>query len=124
MRWGTNHITAYVPGGIGFTEAFFTTFDEAQPDHEAQSTVGDSGGGVFAKDGPDWKLAGIMIALGNFPPQTLMTALYGNVTYSADVSAYSDQIVDAIAVPEPAWLLQIGAGLGFLATVGRRRMRP
>ena len=85
---------------------------------------GDSGGPVFAWDGSDWGLAGIMIAQGQFLEQPGTETFEGNETYIVDLAVYRDEILEATAVPEPGWLLQIGVGLAFLATAGRRRMRP
>lgn len=92
---------------------------------EGQVVYGDSGGGVFVKQGGAWNLAGIIIAQGAFPNQPFATAVYGDESYLADLSFYHDQIV-AITVPEPGAGTQVAvagaaAGLGWIARRVRRR---
>jgi hypothetical protein len=100
-RWGTNRVsgTAYIG-----THSFFTSFTEGGTTHEAHGASGDSGGGVFVKNGGVWELAGLLLAVG---PGTLPggqpgnAALYGNYTYAADLAQYRSQII-AITRPECA----------------------
>ena len=49
MRWGENTVTAAWPDDPLNTVTFYTTFDVSDQTHEAQATVGDSGGALFAK---------------------------------------------------------------------------
>ncbi len=109
-RWGTNLIGGVVQSGnpptnkadvtIGaqITTALVTDFTEnaVGSDHEAQGAIGDSGGGLFIKEGGTWELAGILFALGPFPGQPSSTALYGNLSYYADLDTYRAQILDVI----------------------------
>jgi hypothetical protein len=92
MRWGTN-----VVGGSGTvldTESFYTDFSERRgTTHEAQAANGDSGGAVFIKDQGVWELAGVMFAIGEYANQPAELALYGNLTYAADLAPYRDQII-------------------------------
>jgi hypothetical protein len=104
MRWGTNRVsgTAYI-GTLTFTTSF-TNSMQGGTASEAQGATGDSGGAVFIKNGSTWELAGVMIAVGPGSVedgQPADTALYGNVTFAADLSQYRDQIV-AITRPECA----------------------
>jgi hypothetical protein len=95
IRWGTNkvHQTGIDSGG---TRLFSTRFDAGLPtNHEAQATVGDSGGAVFIKNETtsEWELAGIISSTGLCQ---WGSAIYNDLTYAADLSFYWGQI-DAIA---------------------------
>ncbi len=114
LRWGTNRIAS-----TGFdtvisprkTRSFSTDFSAPPPGGpdprcsagsacpESQAASGDSGGAVFLKNGSAWELAGIMHSIGAYTGQPLSTALYGNPTYSADLSYYRSQIL-AIVRPQ------------------------
>lgn len=134
MRWGTNTVESlpfeieYPPLNT-FTMAFPTDFDApglTQTEHEAQAAVGDSGGATFASNGTQWELAGTLFLIGLHSCQAQQapnTALYGNATYSVDLSSYRDQILDVMATPEPRGGLWPGAALALLLT-RRRRARP
>ena len=106
IRWGENDVATtgnIVDDGYGTTNTFTTQFDNlaytgvAPLASEAQATNGDSGGAVFAPVGGQWELAGIMIATSetynNQPPST---ALFGDVTYIADLSVYRSEILATI----------------------------
>jgi hypothetical protein len=54
---------------------------------------------VFIKDGGVWELAGVMFAIGEYAGQPAELALYGNLTYAADLASYRSQIIE-IARPE------------------------
>ena len=65
-----------------------------------------------------------MWAIAPFQGQNPNTsALRGNATLAADLSFYRDEIVSLTAtpVPEPALVLQLITGAGFLAVVNRSR---
>lgn len=128
LRWGTNTVEDYWTDGNPDTVSFYTSFDEVgDPDHtehECQAAHGDSGGALFAKDGTDWELAGILWASGLFAGQNVNTsALRGNATLAADLSFYRDDIMSLTAtpVPEPSVVLQLGAGAALVACMTRRR---
>jgi len=129
LRWGTNNIEGHWILSPSDTISHYTYFDEAGPDyttHESQATIGDSGGAVFAKEGLTWELSGIIWAIAPFNGQTPNTsALYGNATLIADLSAYSADInaITAVAVPEPSALLQLGAGAMLIRLMYWRRPR-
>lgn len=103
VRWGTNEVERYVidlslSGTV--TRVFSTDFSQSdQTPHEAQATSGDSGGAVFSKSGSVWKLIGIITATTALGQCNSERALYGNLTYSADLSFYLDQIEATIQVP-------------------------
>jgi hypothetical protein len=109
-RWGTNHIGGVLGGspdpvgsrrlysGGKVTQALVVEFNEnaAGSDHEAIVTTGDSGGGLFIENGSGWELAGIEFAVGVANGQPARTSIYGNDTYSVDLSYYRDQILDIV----------------------------
>jgi hypothetical protein len=92
MRWGTNRVagTDFIGTWTVFTN--FTKISQGGTTHEAQGANGDSGGAVFIKNGSDWELAGVMLAVGVYGGQPDSTALYGNETHAADLSIYRDQL--------------------------------
>ena len=49
---------------------------------------------MFIKNGGTWELAGVMFAIALFEEQPTDSAVYGNLTYAADLSYYRDQILD------------------------------
>jgi hypothetical protein len=100
-RWGANSVGAQIsdmPGpGDAVTRCFQLWFDaDATPD-ESQAVHGDSGGAVFVR-GPSggWELAGVMVSVGVPFSQPTGTAVFGNLTNAADLSAYRKQILAAI----------------------------
>jgi hypothetical protein len=128
QRWGTNKVEDYWDFSPIDTESFYTLFEgvgePGHTPHECQAANGDSGGALFAKDGGNWELAGLMWAIAPFQGQNPNTsALRGNATLAADLSFYRDEIVSLTAtpVPEPALVLQLITGAGFLAVVNRSR---
>ena len=95
LRWGTNVVSETdVPIDTGYqTIAFASDFSESTATaHEAIAAVGDSGGGVFPDDGSG-ELTGIMLVVATFVGQPPSTALFGNVTYSAQLSEYRNEIL-------------------------------
>lgn len=120
LRWGTNNQASLLPSeinyGLGDVTTFRTNFSNSGGS-EAQAAIGDSGGGVFFKNGGEWELAGIMLAVNGLNGQPNETAVYGNETFSADIATYQAQILNIIPEPTSAMLLVIGAG----ALLRRRR---
>jgi hypothetical protein len=105
-KWGENQITSTgieLDYGAGPVSLFTTTFNGGAMTHEAQGVVGDSGGAVFINPGSGWQLAGMMSTVGLFEnqPGGAETAVLGNLTYSADISAYRNEILSYTAIPEP-----------------------
>ncbi len=112
MRWGTNRVTSTdlavdptcgttVPGvpSCRPTRCFSLTFDSGAPtDHEARANSRDSGGAVFRKNGSQWELAGVMLAIdGYYGQPSIHWSVYGTSTYVADINYYRDTILDIIA---------------------------
>lgn len=69
QRWGTNVVNAILDGEViepllgPVGDLLQATFDAGGGADEAHLSVGDSGGGVFIRDGGVWKLAGINFAV-------------------------------------------------------------
>ncbi len=61
---------------------------------ESQAVVYDSGGGLFYDNGGMWELAGITVAVEGFnnQPDVRTNAVFGNLTFYADLPTYRDQI--------------------------------
>lgn len=119
LRWGRNHVEDMEPAPVLGTWSFSSFFDPGVSDEESQGATGDSGGAAFALEGSQWKLAGLVYAIGTFVDQPSQTSLYGNVTYYADLAVYRDEILDIIALPEPRGGLLAGGIL--LLLLHRRR---
>lgn len=130
MRWGTNNVAAtglWIDASFGDTFMLGTTFtDLGPPSSEAQAAYGDSGGGVFRKNGSAWELAGIMLTVGGYSgqPDPGANAIYGDATYAADLSLYRSQIVTIVPEPSsPAWLVVVAAAGGWSVRRARRAQR-
>ncbi|MFO0690482.1 MAG: hypothetical protein U0900_17410 [Myxococcota bacterium] len=99
-RWGTNRISSLDENlyqGSWSTRAIATVFDPPgspeATDHEAQATVGDSGGAVFVKREGEWLLAGMMTSVTGYTRHPARTSMYGDMTYAADLSVYRAEIL-------------------------------
>lgn len=133
LRWGTNTVTdnhvtdpdrlIYENNGNGTVLGFATEFNEGVSDNEAQATDGDSGGAVFWKNTvtDEWELVGIMNAVTEFSSQPSLANVFGNQTFSVDLSLLHDQIESVRSVPEPGSAVILG---GLAAVwLGRRPRR-
>ncbi len=103
MRWGTNTIdvTNVLQSVQGATErSFVMDFDQVGTTFEAQGATGDSGGAAYFKNpsSGQWELAGLMFAINIYNGQPWGTSVFGNVTYTADLSAYRNQIYSYTAL--------------------------
>ena len=127
MQWGLNNVALRnlnVNDGYGVNRSFTTVFDSNAGPDEAQAVVGDSGGGVFIKNGATWELAGMMYNVdspyaGEPPSGYGRTAVFGTSTYAADLSAYRSQINSII--PEPSALAVMSGAFLMRWLLGRRR---
>jgi hypothetical protein len=105
MRWGTNQVkNVSLESSLGGRTVVFTTdfSGSGGTTHECQVATGDSGGAVFSKVGGVWELTGIHHARSVFSGQEDRTALFGNESWSVQLSHYRGQILDAIAEAGPA----------------------
>lgn len=102
---------------LGPVRVITTVFDDLP--NSGMGASGDSGGGLFNDQG---ELIGIFDLIGTYPNQPANTALYTDVTYFLDLSAYLPQI-NAITgrlpvVPEPGVL---GFAVPAAMLLGRRK---
>jgi hypothetical protein len=93
-RWGENVVDAYAT--VLDTSSFYTEFSKTGLTHEAQAANGDSGGGVFVKNGSSWELAGLMFAIAGFSCQPANSSFHGNLTYISNLAAYRDEILPIV----------------------------
>lgn len=95
-RWGSNTVEASrldLPGpNQTLTRCFVMKFSHGASLHEAQATVGDSGGAVFVGGPGRWRLAGVMLSVARLPHQEANEVLFGNFTHAADLSLYAPSI--------------------------------
>ena len=63
QSWGTNIVNSTVKGGAGVGSLLRFNFTPGGTIYESALATGDSGGGVFLKDGTTWKLAGVNYAV-------------------------------------------------------------
>jgi hypothetical protein len=124
LRWGSNFAEVFPPGRVLGTEVFGSVFDSGTGDDEAQAVPGDSGGAVFAWDPmDDYRLAGVIIAISQYGDQPAQTTFYGQTSYYADLAYYREDILDAIALPEPIGGLWPAAALVAALSRSRRVSR-
>lgn len=114
-RWGSQRINSTNLGG----DEFVMKFNSFSTTYEAGAGDGDSGGGVFIKDGDTWKLAGINRSIGGIGGDRF------DLTNAMSMPHYADWIATE-TIPEPAAIGLMGAGtIGlFLARTKRRRKLP
>jgi len=130
MRWGTNTVDAsgiWVADGFGDVNMLATDFsDSGSPSNEAQAAYGDSGGGVFRKNGSAWELSGTILAVAGYSGQADPggTPVYGNVMYAADLSFYQSQIVTIVPEPSATAMLAAAGALAWAAIVRRTGPAP
>jgi len=91
----------------GITLVFTVDFDGfGGTTHECQVATGDSGGAVFSKNGDVWELTGIQVTRSIYSGQLsgpfYYAALFGNESWSAQLSDYHAQILGVIEQSGPA----------------------
>jgi hypothetical protein len=95
-RWGSVSVAGSTHG-INQTRAFYTKFLDQK--NNACATAGDSGGGVFIRQGDQWQLVGMLDALSGLKNQPAGTSiLNGDINVIADLRQYRAQI-EAILSP-------------------------
>ena len=116
-RWNYQHVNNSDYDFWGM-EGFTTDFEELS-DYGMVADA-DSGSGFFVKTGITWELAGVAHAVGiTYSGQPGSTGVFGNWSIYSDLSAYSGQISDTMAIPEPTTLALLL--LGGLTLLRRRR---
>ena len=106
MRWGRSQIigtTSYsANNGSNPTPEFITQFSSLGGPFQAQAVAGDSGGGVFQTVNGHSTLAGIIDAQTfPLPNQPSNVVVFGQTTYSVDLSVFRDQILNIVDAKVP-----------------------
>ncbi len=95
-RWGTNEISSATGDGGYSTTNFFTKFDAGDTPYECHPADKDSGSGVFIKNGGQWELAGLPLALFTYSGQPAETAIeylkIGGTTYGGSQSLIANLV--------------------------------
>lgn len=103
IRWGTNavHQTGHWINDGSDVLVLTTRFDSVGTAYEGQVVRGDSGGGFFYLNPSTsiWELAGTIVATGTLNGQPQNTAVFTDLSYAADLSAYRDQILTINPLP-------------------------
>lgn len=118
IRWGDNQTvdassapgvqpTTVINAGFGNVTVLVTRFDDIGTS-EGMAAGHDSGGALFDSTG---RLIGVLDAIGTANGQPANTAVFGNVTYSADLATYYSEIVRTTGIPEPTSLGLFAIGL-------------
>lgn len=115
LRWGTNTIdgTNLVDAGFGTVHALRADFSNVAG--EGQLVDNDSGGAMFLTNGT---LAGTLDARGIYDGQPTNSAVFGNLSYAADLSVYRSEIMST--VPEPS-MIMAAVTVGMAVIIRRRR---
>lgn len=125
LRWGENRVDGIHPASAAFpTEMLYASFDREAGINEATLATGDSGGGVFIRDGTTWKLAGINLtvdgsysltgAAGTWFSASIFDA--GGLHIGSD--SWSSFIEDAEAdLPGAFYAARLSTYAGWIATV-------
>jgi hypothetical protein len=124
LRYGTNEVEAHPYGGRTFnTEAFASVFDSDVPGPEGQAVSGDSGGAAFwlAPSG-EWELAGLILAIVEYPGQPSSASFFGQTTFYADLSRYPSPPARSRPAPR-SWRCSPRAA-GVRCSGARARRRP
>lgn len=132
MRWGTNNVSisgsdSWINYSSIDAKVLGTNFTYYQYySNEAQAAYGDSGGGVFHKNGSTWELAGLILTVGGYSgqPDPGANAVFGNVTYAADLSFYRPQIMAIVPEPQSLVLALTAGGLFAFRALRRRAAGP
>jgi hypothetical protein len=126
-RWGTNvveDLETVSYGTYAAMDMIVTDFDQVGGTaFESQAVTNDSGSALFVDNGSGWELAGTIVTVGNYSgqPGGASSAVFGNVTYAIDLSAYATEINSY--VPESGSVAVVmGLVSGLLTTLVRRRV--
>lgn len=126
QRWGQNIVSSILTYGAN-NDLLYATFDRMKLGNsgynEAQLSSGDSGGGVFLKDGGVWKLAGINYAVDGpfYTSAADATGFFGSLFdargfYSMDAGNYI-LISGSAPVPSGFYATRISSRLSWILSV-------
>jgi hypothetical protein len=102
-RWGPNEIAgtgtiAYGNGDFGGPYDYHAVSTDFTTTDDSLGHLGDSGGGLFCKQGSTWELCGILTTRSVSGGQASNEACLGNLTYSVDLQHFRD---DVLAIVRP-----------------------
>ena len=106
MRWGQSPVVG-TPNLVNDTVMFATRFAATSGPLAGQAVSGDSGGGVFQLVHGAWSLVGIMDLLQPVLNQPSGLVVFGDQTFSNNLSTYRDQIMSLVTHPTSAWQNQL-----------------
>jgi hypothetical protein len=124
-RWGKNQVNRICPEqdcGQGTACVIEMVFHPTGGcgDDEMQVSSHDSGGALFRKFNGTWQLAGILVTKGFQSGQPNDTAVFGNLSYAIDLSAYANEIKTTVYGPDDPlkavkpWLIPAAASLAVV----------
>lgn len=120
QRWGENQVAGIVDAGAGRGSMLVATFDHGAGTNEATLSVGDSGGGVFIKDGGVWKLAGINYGVdGPYSTSNKGTGAFNAALYNQNGFYEADDTGGWVAGSGPGafYATRISSNQAWIATV-------
>lgn len=130
QSWGRNSIVGVVDGGPERGDMLYFNFDRVGNSHEGFLSAGDSGGGLFVRQGTVWKLAGI-----NTSVDGPYSYLPGDTTFNAAIFDKGGLAVPGINngnpipdgfmdVPAAAYATRISTNLDWINGVLSGKVQP
>ena len=113
QRWGQNQVSNIV------ADKLHALFDQAGLPEEAQLSSGDSGGGVFLRDGGVWKLAGVNSDVDHFSSGPGGGGPYEAALFDERGSYRSDGtlVTGDVSVPSGFYAARISSRIGWIKSV-------
>jgi len=128
--WGRNSLEGVIDGGPARGDLLYFTFDQVGNSHEGTLSAGDSGGGVFVKQGTRWKLVGINTSVdGPYaagPGQTPFNAALFDKGGMFVPKLNGGRMVDETAtdIPAAAYVTRISTNMDWINSVLRGQITP
>ncbi|MGH7179363.1 MAG: hypothetical protein ACREJC_18445, partial [Tepidisphaeraceae bacterium] len=127
QSWGRNTISGIADGGDGKGLLLAFNFDQQGNTYEAGLTKGDSGGGLFIKQGTIWRLAGINYSVdGSWSLTQNGQAFDANLFDKGGLWQVGGGFVNDTLNNQPAaaYATRINAHLGWISDVLNERIAP